>query len=119
MLLRARILLDKECPDDSIHFSKLAAKLSRTADEQVKAMDLLDRAMAARIAARRSADELERAAAAERERAAEQQRRAQETLDEFEQMMPHEVSVLNRMCAPRASLPSLINFIVSGKDPWG
>jgi len=82
-------------------------------------MDLLDCAMAARIAARRRADELERAAAAERERAAEQQRRAQETLDEFEQMAPHEVSVLNHMCAQRASLSSLINFTASGKDPWG
>ena len=117
-LLRARILLDKECPDDGIHFSKLAAKLSCTADEKVKAMDLLDRAMAAHIVPRRRADELERAAAAERERTAEQQCRAQETLDEFEQTMHHEVIVLNQKCAPCASLSSLIDFIVLGKDLW-
>ena len=108
------MLLGDECLDDAIHFSKLAAKLSSAADEKVKAMDLLDRAMAARIQARRRADELERAAAAERKRAAEQQRRVQELLDTFEWMEPHEVSAFRTICKCGAPLSSQ----EEKKDPW-
>ena len=74
-------------------------------------MDLLDRAMAARIAARRRADELEKAAAAERKRVAEQQRRAQRILDSFEWMEAHEVSLQSRGVPRLSSFPE--------KDPWG
>jgi hypothetical protein len=101
--LRARILLDKESTDDAIYFAKSAAKLSSTADEKLKAMDLLDRAMAVRIAARRRADELEQAAAAERKRAAEQRRRVQEILNAFEGMEAHEVSLPLHAYTPRLS----------------
>lgn len=60
--------------------------------ETVKALDVLDQVMAARIAARRKADEVERAAAAERKKKAEEAARVQKILDDFELMTPRGVS---------------------------
>lgn len=58
-------------------------------------MDLLDRALAARIDARRKADELKQAAAAEQKKAAEERARVQKVLDTFMSMRPHEVCRLS------------------------
>lgn len=91
-LLRARILFVRESHDESIRFCKLASSYSQNMVETVKALDVLDQVMAARIAARRKADEIERAAAAERKKKAEEAARVQKILDDFELMTPRGVS---------------------------
>lgn len=60
--------------------------------EKVKALDILDQVVAARIAARRKVDEIERAAAAEHKKKPEETARIQQILYEFERMTSSEVS---------------------------
>lgn len=93
-LLRARILFVRESHDESIRFCKLASSYSQNMVETVKALDVLDQVMAARIAARRKADEIERAASAERKQKAEEAARVQKILDDFELMTPRGVSCM-------------------------
>lgn len=83
----------RETHDEAVRACKAAIAHSQGIDEQSKAMDLLDKVMAARIATRRKAEEAERAAAAERRREAEEEARVQAILDKFKTMTSREASL--------------------------
>lgn len=102
-MLRAQILFSKDLLDDAVRSCKLAAPASQSLAEQTKAMDLLDQVMAARIIARRKADELERAAQEAKKRAEEDKKRVEELLDRFSRMQSYEVRMACLSCLPSST----------------
>ncbi|KAF8321198.1 hypothetical protein DL93DRAFT_2072961 [Clavulina sp. PMI_390] len=99
-LLRARIFLNQELHDDAVRACKNAASAAQGIDEWTKAMDLLDQAMAARILARRKADEKERQDAEARKKQAAENARVQQVLDKFDSMDSWEILGLHYGATP-------------------
>lgn len=65
-------------------------------DQTVKAMDMLDSIMAARIASRRKADEADRQREEQRKKKAKQEEGHKVKRDEFEAMSPYEILGVSR-----------------------
>ncbi|KAF8321199.1 hypothetical protein DL93DRAFT_2152445 [Clavulina sp. PMI_390] len=85
-MLRARIFLSQELHDDAVKAFKKAASAAQGFDQQIKAMNALDQAMAARLLARKSADEKERQNAEAQKKRAAEDARVQQVLDMLSSM---------------------------------